>query len=87
LACHVVPSQAAACGGKHSPPLPLLLSLPCCCCCCSYDLEALSDDEGAAARGHITNYAQNVNGTVWSLDMLKEHLGEQAPPHCAVEED
>jgi hypothetical protein len=36
----------------------------------------LSDDEGAAARGHITNYAQNVDGTVWSLDMLKEHLGE-----------
>lgn len=41
----------------------------------SYDMDSLSDDEGAAARGHITNYAQNVNGTVWNLDMLKQHLG------------
>eukprot|EP00882_Tetradesmus_deserticola_P025697 GHRQ01028251.1.p1 GENE.GHRQ01028251.1~~GHRQ01028251.1.p1 ORF type:complete len:390 (+),score=126.37 GHRQ01028251.1:177-1346(+) len=49
-----------------------------------YDLDSLSDDEGAAARGHITNYAQNVNGNVWSLDMLKQHLGEQGRQHLAV---
>eukprot|EP00878_Enallax_costatus_P040036 GHUV01046010.1.p1 GENE.GHUV01046010.1~~GHUV01046010.1.p1 ORF type:complete len:602 (+),score=176.12 GHUV01046010.1:192-1997(+) len=41
----------------------------------SYDLGSLSDDEGAAGRGHITNYAQNVGGTVWNLVMLKQHLG------------
>lgn len=59
-------------------------SLHCCCrCCCSYDMDSLSDDEGAAARGHITNYAQNVNGTVWNLDMLKQHLGERLAASAA----
>lgn len=27
--------------------------------------------------GHVTNYAQNENGDVWSLDQLRQHLGEQ----------
>lgn len=57
-------------------------------CACSYDVDSLSDDEGAAGRGHITNYAQNVDGTVWSLAMLKQHLGERrgggsVPPAAA----
>eukprot|EP00879_Flechtneria_rotunda_P013850 GHRR01014466.1.p1 GENE.GHRR01014466.1~~GHRR01014466.1.p1 ORF type:complete len:217 (+),score=73.29 GHRR01014466.1:940-1590(+) len=42
----------------------------------SYDLDSLSDDDGAASRAHITNYAQNVDGTVWDLTTLKQHLGE-----------
>jgi len=37
---------------------------------------SLSDEEGTAGKGHVTNYAQNVNGTVWSLAMLKKHMGE-----------
>lgn len=41
----------------------------------SFDMESLSDQEGTAGKGHITNYAQNVNGTVWNLPMLKKHLG------------
>jgi hypothetical protein len=71
--------------GSALRPCPCCCRWCCCCCCCSYDMGSLSDDEGAAARGHITNYAQNVNGIVWSLDMLKEHLGEQqGRPHCAA---
>lgn len=41
----------------------------------SFDMDSLSDQEGTAGKGHITNYAQNVNGTVWNLTMLKKHLG------------
>ncbi|KAI8474298.1 MAG: tubulin-tyrosine ligase family-domain-containing protein [Monoraphidium minutum] len=33
---------------------------------------------GGAGRGHVTNYAQNVDGQVWDLDMLREHLGGAA---------
>ena len=33
---------------------------------------------GAAGRGHVTNYAQNVDGTVWDLEALKTHLGAAA---------
>lgn len=46
--------------------------------CRSYDLGSLSDDQGAAGRGHITNYAQNIDGTVWNLTKLKQHLGMMA---------
>jgi hypothetical protein len=42
---------------------------------CSFDMDSLSDQEGTAGKGHITNYAQNVNGTVWNLAMLKQHMG------------
>lgn len=56
--------------------LLLLLLLLACTMPCSYDLDSLSDEEGAAGKGHITNYAQNVNGTVWTLTTLKQHLGE-----------
>lgn len=40
-------------------------------------MDSLSDQEGTAGKGHVTNYAQNVNGTVWSLAMLKKHMGER----------
>lgn len=43
---------------------------------CSFDMDSLSDQEGTAGKGHITNYAQNVNGTVWNLAMLKQHMGK-----------
>lgn len=33
---------------------------------------------GGAALGHVTNYAQNVDGTVWDVAALAEHLGEEA---------
>lgn len=39
-------------------------------------MESLSDQEGTAGKGHITNYAQNVNGTVWNLAKLRQHMGE-----------
>jgi len=29
----------------------------------------------AAGAGHITNYAQNENGDVWSLQQLAQHMG------------
>lgn len=44
-------------------------------CVRSYDSGKLSDGDGAAARGHITNYALNRDGEVWTLPMLREHLG------------
>lgn len=47
-------------------------------------MDSLSDDEGSAGRGHITNYAQNVNGTVWNLAMLKQHLGECWQPQHSL---
>lgn len=37
-----------------------------------------SAEDGSAAPGHVTNYAQNVDGEVWSLAQLKEHLGPDA---------
>jgi hypothetical protein len=39
-------------------------------------MESLSDHEGTAGKGHITNYAQNINGTVWNLAKLRQHMGE-----------
>lgn len=30
---------------------------------------------GDVALGHVTNYAQNMDGTVWDLQQLKEHMG------------
>lgn len=34
------------------------------------------DLDPGTGKGHVTNYAMNVDGTVWSLTQLKEHLGE-----------
>ncbi|GIL77063.1 hypothetical protein Vretifemale_6624 [Volvox reticuliferus] len=31
----------------------------------------------AAPLGHVTNYAQNIDGEVWSLKQLAEHLGSE----------
>jgi hypothetical protein len=39
----------------------------------------VSTPEGAEiSPGHVTNYAQNENGMVWSLQQLKHHLGERS---------
>lgn len=46
------------------------------CAAPSFDMESLSDHEGTAGKGHITNYAQNINGTVWNLAKLRQHMGE-----------
>ena len=31
---------------------------------------------GTPGRGHVTNYAQNVDGEVWNLKMLADHIGQ-----------
>lgn len=65
-------------GGRHLGRIAAalkLLSAAAALCLASFDMESLSDQEGTAGKGHITNYAQNVNGTVWNLTMLKKHLG------------
>lgn len=40
-----------------------------------YDGSAWSTEGGDVALGHITNYAQNMDGTVWDLQQLQEHMG------------
>jgi hypothetical protein len=42
-----------------------------CCCCADFS----GDTFGS---GHITNYAQNENGDVWSLHQLAQHMGASA---------
>jgi hypothetical protein len=41
------------------------------CCCADFS----GRDSGS---GHITNYAQNENGDVWSLQQLATHMGASA---------
>lgn len=43
-----------------------------------YDSSSWETPEGAMTEGHVTNYAMNVNGSVWDLDMLRGHLGGDA---------
>lgn len=43
-----------------------------------YDGASWASDDGTPARGHVTNYAQNMDGWVWSLEQLKGHLGADA---------
>lgn len=52
---------------------PLLVGL---CCCRSYSSDVWSTDKGGVALGHVTNYAQNMDGMVWNLDQLQQHLGK-----------
>lgn len=33
---------------------------------------------GGVGLGHVTNYAQNVDGTVWDLQQLAKHMGRAA---------
>jgi len=40
-----------------------------------YDSDTIGSDDEGAGLGHVTNYAQNVDGTVWSLTQLEQHLG------------
>ena len=42
----------------------------------SYNAETWATDGGDVALGHVTNYAQNMDGMVWDLAMLEAHLGE-----------
>lgn len=42
----------------------------------SYDQSAWRTESGDVALGHVTNYAQNMDGTVWDLQQLEEHMGE-----------
>lgn len=39
-----------------------------------YQSSEYLDSSGHVASGHVTNYAQNVDGQVWSLAQLREHL-------------
>jgi hypothetical protein len=46
---------------------------------------AAAGDAGGIALGHVTNYAQNMDGGVWDLSQLAEHLG--AAPWAALWSD
>eukprot|EP00198_Chlamydomonas_reinhardtii_P004771 XP_001694107.1 predicted protein [Chlamydomonas reinhardtii] len=43
-----------------------------------YDQSAWRTESGDVALGHVTNYAQNMDGTVWDLQQLEEHMGAEA---------
>ncbi|GAX74824.1 hypothetical protein CEUSTIGMA_g2271.t1 [Chlamydomonas eustigma] len=43
-----------------------------------YSSETWRTEEGEVALGHVTNYAQNMDGMVWDLKMLEDHLGKDA---------
>jgi hypothetical protein len=36
----------------------------------------VGESMASAGAGHITNYAQNENGDVWSLQHLAQHMGQ-----------
>lgn len=40
-----------------------------------YIEEEYDRPSGEVSLGHVTNYAQNVDGLVWNLEMLEQHLG------------
>lgn len=42
-----------------------------------YDSETYATEAGEVALGHVTNYAQNMDGTVWDLHQLQQHMGER----------
>eukprot|EP00798_Chlamydomonas_sp_ICE-L_P021519 gene21519-28505_t len=44
----------------------------------SYDNDNCVTADGSMGLGHVTNYALNMDGAVWSLDQLKDHMGEDA---------
>lgn len=39
-----------------------------------YSMDVTAGVGGSVAPGHVTNYAQNENGRVWSLTTLRDHL-------------
>lgn len=43
----------------------------------NYEADSWATDAGDVAHGHVTNYAQNVHGDVWSLHQLKSHMGPE----------
>ncbi|GIL99848.1 hypothetical protein Vretimale_4813 [Volvox reticuliferus] len=42
-----------------------------------YDNSSWRTEAGDVALGHITNYAQNMDGTVWNLQQLEDHMGTE----------
>ncbi|KAF5835207.1 tubulin-tyrosine ligase family-domain-containing protein [Dunaliella salina] len=40
-----------------------------------YDINEAASADAEVAPGHLTNYAQNEDGTVWSLGQLATHMG------------
>ncbi|GLI61494.1 hypothetical protein VaNZ11_003822 [Volvox africanus] len=42
-----------------------------------YDNSSWRTEAGDVALGHITNYAQNMDGTVWNLQQLEGHMGTE----------
>jgi len=42
---------------------------------CRYIEKEYDSASGQVALGHVTNYAQNMDGMVWDMHMLKEHMG------------
>ncbi len=49
-----------------------------------YSSDEWRGEGGGVGLGHVTNYAQNVDGLVWGLEQLKQHLGERfgTPQSC-----
>ncbi|KXZ53247.1 TTL5 protein [Gonium pectorale] len=43
-----------------------------------YDSKTWRTEAGEVALGHVTNYAQNMDGRVWDLRQLEEHMGAEA---------
>lgn len=42
-----------------------------------YDGSQWAQPDGSMSLGHVTNYAQNMDGLVWDLDMLRDHMGQE----------
>jgi len=42
-----------------------------------YEGAGIADEEGQPMQAHVTNYAQNVHGDVWTLQQLEQHIGQQ----------
>lgn len=59
---------------SHAAWTAAVHSLP--CSRNSYDSNSWRTETGDVALGHITNYAQNMDGTVWDLERLQQHMGE-----------
>jgi hypothetical protein len=44
----------------------------------NYNAEKIDGVDGCIGGGHITNYAQNKDGEVWSLEQLSQELGKHS---------
>ena len=84
-----MPCPSLFCGQRCSPhmlalPVVLFQRRPCPSCYgsfpppCSYDNNTWVGEAGGVALGHVTNYAQNMDGTVWDMLQLRQHMGPEA---------